>query len=92
MIRVTIELHRPGSRPQELGHLEITNQSPGDGAEADYSIKSVVRNPSGDIRILQRPLFGFARKHWNVLGLLAQCLEALGPDAMRGREDNELDP
>lgn len=88
MIRVVIELHRPGSdRPEELGRLEIANFG-GDTPVADYSVKAVMREPGRDLRILQRPLYNFDRLRWNILGLLHQSLEALGPDTMKASEDD----
>lgn len=92
-IKVVIELHdNDTDNPTELARIEVSEQTSHGGGEVDYSIKAVVRNQGGDIRVIQRPLLNFHNGQWNSLGLLAQCLELLGPDVMRGKEQNELEP
>lgn len=81
MIRVIVELHRAGERPQELARIEISNAG-GTPVEADYSVQSVARLTDGSTSIQQRGLWGFQRRRWNVLGLLHTALEAIGKDAM----------
>lgn len=92
MIKVTIETSTGrglARRATQIARLEVNDESPSADV-ADYSIKATVQNPDGSTRIVQRAIFGFDRKQWNALGLLAQCLEVLGPDVMKGRFDNEL--
>lgn len=91
MLRVQVEYIPKGDRrrTRKIARIDIVNtaDSP-DSSTGNYAVKYVVERPNGDVQASTRRIEGFQRLRWNALGLLLQCLEALGQEGLEGEHDD----
>lgn len=93
LIRVTVERvrHAGDENGREIARMTFENLTPGVGPYADYEMKVAVEQPdTRNTRMFTRTLREHPRTLFNVLGLLASGLTAIGVEGFTvGKRDLE---
>jgi hypothetical protein len=60
--------------------MEIENRTPRRAFRGDYTCRWTTLQPNGDVNVQRWRIFAFERRRWNVWGLIAHALTAVGKE------------